>query len=80
MASVGRPRACGSDPIDFSVSVPVDQNTYGTGTTLFGTGTNPRKCPEMVVFLSFFHIFLPKSTQYSIHTSKPLHIHLVMVV
>ena len=62
---------------DFSVPVPVDQNTCGTGTTLFGISTKPRKCPEMVVFLPFFHTFPPKSTQYSIHTSKPLHIHLV---
>ena len=62
---------------NFSVPVPVDQNHYGTGTTLFGTGTKPRKCPEIVVFLPFFHIFLPKPTQYSIYTSKPLHIHLI---
>ena len=62
---------------NFSVPVPVDQNTYGTGTTLFGTGTTPQKCPEMVVFLPFFHIFPPKPTQYSIHSSKSLHIHLV---
>ena len=62
---------------DFSVLLPVDQNTCGTGTTLFGTNTKPRKCPKMMVFLPFFHIFPPKPTQYSIHTSKPLHIHLV---
>ena len=30
-----------------------------------------------MVFLLFFHILLLKSTQYSIYTSKPLHIHLV---
>ena len=52
---------------NLSVPVPVDQNQYGTGTTLFGIGTKPRKCPEIVVFLPFFHIFPPKPTQYSIH-------------
>ena len=30
-----------------------------------------------VVFLPFFHMLLPKSTQYSIYTSNPLHIHFV---
>ena len=52
-------------------------NTYGTGTTLFGTSNTPRNRLEMVIFLPFFHIFPPKPTQSSIHTSKPLHIHLV---
>ena len=53
------------------------QNSYGTGTTLFGIGTTPRKFPENVVFLPFSHILLPKSTQSSIYSSKPLQIHLV---
>ena len=39
------------------------QNTFGTGTALFDTGTTPRIFPRMVVFLPIFHILLPKSTQ-----------------
>ena len=40
------------------------------------TGTGAQIFPIMWVFLHFFHIFSPKSTQYSIYSSKPLHIHL----
>ena len=54
------------------------QNTIGTGTSLIGTDTAPRNLPRMWVFLLFFHILLPKSTQYFIYTSKPLQIHLVI--
>ena len=36
------------------------------------------KMPRMCVFLTFFHILIPKSTQYSIYTSKPLQIYLVI--
>ena len=52
------------------------QNTSGTGTALIGTGTAPRILPRIWVFLPFFHMLIPKSTQYSIYTSKPLQIHL----
>ena len=38
-------------------------NAYGIGTTLFGTGTTLQKLSRKVVFLPFFHIFLPKLTQ-----------------
>ena len=52
----------------------------GTGSVLEGytstgprcTGTGPPKMPRMCVFLPFFHILIPKSTQYSINTSRPL--------
>ena len=52
----------------------------GTGSVLEGctgtgprcTGTGPPKMPRMCVFLPFFHMWIPKSTQYSINTSKPL--------
>ena len=58
----------------------------GTGLILEGcTGTGPRctgtglpKMPRMCVFLPFFHIFLPNSTLYSLYTSKPFLIHLVI--
>ena len=46
------------------------QNATCTGTALTCTGTAPRILPRMWVFLHFFHIFLPKSTQYSIYTSN----------
>ena len=49
-----------------------------TGTGLWCTGTGHRKMPRMCVFLPFFHMLIPKSTQYSINTSKPLQIHLVI--
>ena len=52
------------------------QNSTCTGTALTCTGTAPRILPRMWVFLPFFHRLLPKSTQYSIYTSKPLQIHL----
>ena len=51
-------------------------NTTCTGIALTYTGTTPRILPRMWVFLHFFHRLLPKSTQYSIYTSKPLQIHL----
>ena len=59
----------------------------GTGSVLEGctgtgsrcTGTGYRKMPRMCVFLPFFHMLIPKSTQYSINTSKPLQIHLVLI-
>ena len=58
----------------------------GTGSILEGctgsgsrcTGTGHRKMTRMCVFLPFFHMLIPKSTQYSINTSKPLQIHLVI--
>ena len=56
------------------------QNTTCTGTALTCTGTTLRNLPRMWVFLPFFHMFSPKSTQYSIYTSKPLHIHLVVSI
>ena len=56
------------------------QNTTCTGTTLTCTGTAPRILPRMWVFIYFFHRFLPKSTQYSIYTSKPLQFHLVISI
>ena len=49
-----------------------------TGTGSRCTGTGYRKMPRMCVFLPFFHMLIPKSTQYSINTSKPLQIHLVI--
>ena len=60
----------------------------GTGSVLEGcTGTGlgmyryrSPKLPIICVFLPFFHMLIPKSTQYSIYTSKPLQIHLEMVV
>ena len=52
------------------------QNTTCTGTALTCTGIAPRILPRMWVFLHFFHRLLPKSTQYSIYTSKHLQIHL----
>ena len=51
-------------------------NTTCTGTALTCTGTAPRILLIMCVFLPFFHMLIPKSTQYSIYTSKPLQIHL----
>ena len=36
------------------------------------------KMPRMFVFLPFFHMLIPKSTQYSMYTSKPLQIHLII--
>ena len=42
------------------------------------TSTGHRKMPRMCVFLPFFHMLMPKSTQYSINTLKPLQIHLVI--
>ena len=56
------------------------QNTTCTGTTLTCTGTAPRILHRMCVFLPFFHMLIPKSTQYSIYTSKPLQIHLVISI
>ena len=55
-------------------------NTTCTGTSLIGTGTAPRILPRMWVFLPFFHMLIPKSTQYSIYTSKPLQNHLVISI
>ena len=52
------------------------QNTTCTGTALTCTGTGARILPRMWAFLHFFHILLPKSSQYSIYTLKPLQIHL----
>ena len=57
-----------------------------TGSVLEGcTGTGPKvyryrspKMPRMCVFLPFFHMLIPKSTQYSIYTSNPLQIHLII--
>ena len=44
-----------------------------TGSVLEGcTGTSPPKMPRMCVFLPFFHMLIPKSTQYFINTSRPL--------
>ena len=51
-----------------------------TGTGLRCTGTGHRKMPRMCVFLPFFHMLIPKSTQYSINTSKPLQIHLIISI
>ena len=42
---------------DFSIPVPVDQNTCGTDTTLFGTGTKPRKCHTPKYTLVVFNVF-----------------------
>ena len=56
------------------------QNTTCTGTALTCTGIGARILPRMWDFLHFFHILLPKSSQYSIYTSKPLHIHLVISI
>ena len=55
----------------------------GTGSVLKGcTCTDPKvyryrspKMPRMCVFLPFFHMLIPKSTLYSIYTSKSLQIH-----
>ena len=62
-----------------------DQNLTCTGTCSRCTGTCSRctgtchpKMPRMCVFVPFFHILLPNSTLYFIHTSKPFHIHLVI--
>ena len=60
----------------------------GTGLVLEGcTGTGPKvyqyrspKMPRMCVFLPFFHMLIPKSTQYSIYTSRPLQIHLIISI
>ena len=49
-----------------------------TGTGSRCTGTGHPKMLRMCVFVSFFHIFLPHSTLYSINTSKPLQIHLII--
>ena len=51
-----------------------------TDTALTCTGTGARIFPRMLAFLHFFHILLPKSSQYSIYTSKPLLIHLVISI
>ena len=40
------------------------------------TGTTPRILPKMCVFLPFFYMLIPKSTQYFLYTSKSLQIHL----
>ena len=58
-------------------STRIDQNPSGTGTTLFGTGTGPQECPEIVFFFPFSIFCYPKPTLYFIHTSKPFPIPLV---
>ena len=57
-----------------------DQNTLCTGTCSRCTGTCYRKVPRMCVFVTFFHILIPKSTLYFKHTSKPFHIHLIISI
>ena len=54
-----------------------DQNPKCTGTGSKCTGTGDPKMPRMCIFVPYFHILLPKSTPYFIHTSKPFQIHLV---
>ena len=54
-----------------------DQNLTCTGTCSRCTSTCHRKLPRLCVFVPFFHILLPNSTLYFIHTSKPFQIHLV---
>ena len=56
------------------------QNTTCTGTALTYIGTGSRNLPRMWVFLPFFHMLIPKSTQYSIYTSIPLQNHLVISI
>ena len=49
-----------------------DKNLTCSSTCSRCTGTCHQKIPKMCFFLPFFHIFLPNSTLYFIHTSKPL--------